>query len=283
VLDLAIRTLEKLPLAPITASRNRDRTDLPDWLHWVETCESTNTWAIASAAALTHGDVVFTANQTAGRGQHGRSWYAPPGVLTASVVLDGLPASQLPGLSLAAGLAVIYAVEDLLPNLRDELHLKWPNDVWLQERKLAGILCEATSGSKGHGRVVVGIGLNRCADFSNTNLNNVIANAISLHQVSIAVPDELSLLERSRHYLLQASSILCHEDHRTDSGSELSGLATLLPELRRRDALRDRPITVELPEGQFAGQGAGLDACGRLLLRLPNDQLQAFTSGRVAW
>jgi BirA family transcriptional regulator, biotin operon repressor / biotin---[acetyl-CoA-carboxylase] ligase len=271
--------LEKLSSPPSLISDNRDRTTLPNWLHWVDTCDSTNTWAIANATALTHGDVVFTTNQTAGRGQHGRSWYAPPGVLTASFIFDGLPASHLPGLSLAAGLAVIYAVEDLLPNLQDELRLKWPNDVWLQEYKLAGILCEAVSGSKGGSRVVVGIGLNRCADFSTTNLNN----AISLHQVSIALPDELLLLERSRHYLLQASSILSHKDHRTDSGVEFSGLATLLPELRRRDALRDRPITVELPEGQFTGQGAGLDAYGRLLLRLPNDQLQAFTSGRVVW
>jgi BirA family transcriptional regulator, biotin operon repressor / biotin---[acetyl-CoA-carboxylase] ligase len=276
---ITVKTLEKLPPPPSSISDTPDRTDLPDWLHWVETCESTNTWAIANATALTHGDVVFTTNQTAGRGQHGRSWYAPPGVLTASVILDGLPVSQLPGLSLAAGLAVIYAVEDLLPNLQDELRLKWPNDVWRQERKLAGILCEATSGSKGHSRVVVGIGLNRCADFSNTNLNN----AISLHQVSITVPDELSLLERSRHYLLQASSILSCKDLRADDGSELSGLAALLPELRRRDGLLGRPITIESTEGRFTGQAAGLDASGRLLLRLPNARLQAFTSGRVVW
>jgi BirA family transcriptional regulator, biotin operon repressor / biotin---[acetyl-CoA-carboxylase] ligase len=272
---ITVKTLEKLPSSTSSISDHRDRTILPNWLHWVDTCDSTNTWAIANATALTHGDVVFTTNQTAGRGQHGRSWYAPPGVLTTSVVLDGLPVAQLPGLSLAAGLAVIYAVEDLLPNLQDELRLKWPNDLWLQEQKLAGILCEAVSGFTGYSRVVVGIGLNRCADFSSTNLNH----AISLHQVSITVPDELSLLERSRHYLLQASSILAHQD----SGAEFSGLAALLPELRRRDALRDRHITVELPEGQFTGQGAGLDAYGRLLLRLPNDQLQAFTSGRVAW
>lgn len=280
---LAIKTLENLPLNPFSVSVNHDRTDLPRWLHWVETCASTNTWAIDHAAALTHGDVVFTTNQTAGRGQHGRSWYAPPGVLTASVVLDGLPASQLPGLSLAAGLAVIYAVEDLLPNLRDELRLKWPNDVWLHEHKLAGILCEAVSGSKGYTRVVVGIGLNRCADFTYTNLGTAIANAISLHQVSTAVPDELSLLERLRHYLLQASSILSREDLRADRESEFSGLAALLPELRRRDALLGRQITMELPEGQFTGHAAGLDASGRLLLRLPDDRLQAFSSGRVMW
>jgi BirA family transcriptional regulator, biotin operon repressor / biotin---[acetyl-CoA-carboxylase] ligase len=274
--------LEKLPLQPFPASDNHDRTNLPKWLHWVETCESTNTWASAHADSLAHGDVVFTQNQTAGRGQHGRRWHAPCGVLTASIVLDGPPA-QLPGLSLAAGLATIYAVEDLLPNLEDKLRLKWPNDVWLQEHKLAGILCEAVSSSKDRIRVVVGVGLNCCADFTQTNLGSAIANAISLHQVSDRIPDELSLLERLRHYLLQASSILSREDFDIDGESRFSGLAALLPDLRRRDALIGKPITVELPEGLFTGQAAGLDASGCLLLRLPNNTLKAFASGRVAW
>ncbi len=254
-------------------------SELLDWLHWVETCDSTNTWASDRADDLQQGDVVFTRHQTAGRGQHGRSWYAPPGVLTASFVLDRLPVSHLPGLSLAAGLATIYAVEDLLPDLHDKLRLKWPNDVWLEGRKLAGILCEAVSNHKGSSRVVVGIGLNRCADFTQPYPENHLSNAIALHQVSDRIPDELLLLERLRHYLLQASSILSHQH----SGSEFPGLAALLPELRRRDALLERHITVELPEGQYQGQAAGLDACGRLLLRLPSDRLHAFASGHVVW
>jgi BirA family transcriptional regulator, biotin operon repressor / biotin---[acetyl-CoA-carboxylase] ligase len=252
---------------------------LPDWLHWLETCESTNTWASDRADELQHGDVVFTRHQTAGRGQYGRIWYAPPGVLTASFVLDRLPVAHLPGLSLAAGLATIYAVEDLLPNLEDKLRLKWPNDVWLKGRKLAGILCEAISNYKGSSRVVVGIGLNCCADFTQTNPENNLGNAISLHQVSDGIPADLVLLERLRHYLLQASSILA----RKHSGSEFPGLAALLPELRHRDALLGENITIESPDGQFIGQSAGLDACGRLLLRFPGDRLQAFSSGRVAW
>jgi BirA family transcriptional regulator, biotin operon repressor / biotin---[acetyl-CoA-carboxylase] ligase len=252
---------------------------LPDWLHWVETCDSTNTWAIARPDDLQHGDVVFTRHQTAGRGQHGRSWYAPPGVLTASFVLDRLPVWHLPGLSLAAGLATIYAVEDLLPKLQDKLRLKWPNDVWLGGRKLAGVLCEAVSNHKGGSRVVVGIGLNRCADFSQIDPENNLGNAISLHQVSDGIPGDLVFLEHLRHYLLQASSILSHKHSR----SEFRGLLALLPELRRRDALLGRHITIELPDGQFSGEAAGLDDCGHLLLRLPSDQLHAFASGHVAW
>ena len=253
-----------------------DPETLPNWLHWVEQCPSTNTWAIAHAAELAHGSVVFTRQQTAGRGQQGRVWHSPPGVLTASFVLDRLPTAQLPGLSLAAGLAVIYAIEDLLPTKQDLLRLKWSNDVLVDRRKVAGILCEATSSQSSRtARVVVGIGVNRCVDFAEAGLTaDEIGRAASLHQVFAAVPDEFALLERLRHYLLQVAD-------RLSDGSDSGGLAVLLPELRRRDALLDRSIRIELPEETLSGQGAGIDESGWLLLRLPNQQIRAFVSGRV--
>jgi BirA family transcriptional regulator, biotin operon repressor / biotin---[acetyl-CoA-carboxylase] ligase len=247
--------------------------DLPRWLHWVETCPSTNTWALDRASDFIHGDVIFTRHQTSGRGQHGRIWHSPPGVLTASFVGDRVLREQLPGLSLAAGLAVIYAVEDLLPILGEQLQLKWTNDVWLEGRKLAGILCEATASDRHQTRVIVGIGLNRCVDFDRSGLEpSAIGNAISLHQVSNLIIDELILLERLRYYLLQAIDVLCYKS---------LGLAALLPELRRRDGLVNRQITVELSGTEISGQATGLDESGRLLLRLPDGGWQAFSAGRV--
>lgn len=220
---------------------------------------------------LHHGEVVFTRQQTAGRGQHGRTWYAPPGVLTASFVLDRLHSSQLPGLSLTAGLAVIYAVQDLLPNLSSKLWLKWSNDVLIEERKLAGILCEAASRGS-HTRVVVGIGLNRCADFTQAGLDpDLVNNAVSLYQVSESVPEELALLERLRHYLLQVSDV-CQRD----------GIAALIPQLRDRDFLYSRPVTIELAGEQISGQAIGIDTCGRLLVQL-QAEVKALVSGRVVW
>jgi BirA family biotin operon repressor/biotin-[acetyl-CoA-carboxylase] ligase len=259
-----------------------DRENLPSWLHWVDSCPSTNTWSMEHAAQLEHGDVVFTRRQISGRGQHGRVWHAPPGVLTASFVLDRLKATQLPGLSLAAGLAVIYAVEDLIPDCQGVLRLKWPNDVLLNQRKLAGILCETASGHRSdYTRVIVGVGLNRCADFAQAGLDShSVANAVSLHQVSSLVPDELQLLERLRHYLIQVAGIFS----RTDIPAEKSGLAALLPELRCRDALLNRDIILDLAEETISGQAVGIDACGRLLLyMMSNNEVRAFASGRVRW
>lgn len=260
-------------------SPESDRANIPDWLHWLDTCPSTNTIAIARAAQLDHGDVVFTKRQTSGRGQHGRTWHAPSGVLTASFVLDNLDSNLLPGLSLAVGLAVIYAIEDLVPDCRTLLRLKWPNDVWIDRRKLAGILCEATSGNvSGKTRAVVGIGVNLCVDFDRTELDaTAIGNAISLHSMASQVPDELCLLDRLRHYLLE----LAHMFSQTDKPAEKFGLARLLPELQHRDALFGCNVAIELPDKSICGQADGIDESGRLLLRLGCDRIQAFSSGRV--
>jgi BirA family transcriptional regulator, biotin operon repressor / biotin---[acetyl-CoA-carboxylase] ligase len=128
----------------------------PAWLHWLDQTPSTNSWSIEHLSQLQHGDVVFTPQQTAGRGQFDRIWHSPPGVLTASFILDGLDPSQQSGLSLAVGLAVIYAIEDLAISCQNCLQLKWPNDIWYDQRKLAGILCEVSKD-----RLIVGIGCNR--------------------------------------------------------------------------------------------------------------------------
>jgi BirA family transcriptional regulator, biotin operon repressor / biotin---[acetyl-CoA-carboxylase] ligase len=277
-------------LDPAIAQNSEDASDLdplPPWLCWIESCPSTNTWAINHPTRLHHGEVVFTRRQTAGRGQQGKVWYAPPGVITASFVLDRIPTSQLPGLSLAAGLAAIYAVEDSIPSLQGKLQLKWPNDILIDERKVAGVLCEATPSEWGR-RVVVGIGLNRQADFDWARLKDkelpgqncdAIAPPISLHEVARDVPDEMPLLTQIRHYLLQVADMLV----RAEGSDRPLGLTLLLPELRRRDILLGREISIDLGEKVAIGQAMGINESGQLLVRLPNRQICAFSSGRVKW
>jgi BirA family transcriptional regulator, biotin operon repressor / biotin---[acetyl-CoA-carboxylase] ligase len=206
--------------------------------------------------------------------------------MTASFILDRIAVSQLPGLSLAAGLATIYAIEDLMPDLEGTLQLKWPNDVLIRERKVAGILCEAAS-VQGERRVVVGIGLNRRVNFTRTGMegeailkqSSSVVNPISLHEVSHAAPDELPLLTRMRHYLLQVAGMLTQ----ADGPVQPLGLTPLLPELRRRDVLLGRDISLDLGEKILRGQALGMSASGQLLLGLPDDRIDAFSSGRVRW
>jgi BirA family transcriptional regulator, biotin operon repressor / biotin---[acetyl-CoA-carboxylase] ligase len=257
----------------------------PKWLYYLEQCPSTNTWA-AEAIALQQGDVVFTRQQTAGRGRHGRSWHSPPGVLTASFVLEPIPIKYLSGISLAAGLAVIDAVEDLMPTLQGELRLKWTNDVFLQGRKLAGILCEsAIKSSVESARVIVGVGLNRCVEFEHLEWQDDFARRVSLHQVASSsrypqgvapscpqgvAPDELPLLERLRYYLLLNAERLRSQ-----------GMNALLPDLRQRDFLMGKFITVETVGESVAGEAVGIGDRGELRLRLLDGTERAFISGHI--
>jgi BirA family transcriptional regulator, biotin operon repressor / biotin---[acetyl-CoA-carboxylase] ligase len=106
-------------------------------------------------AGAPHGTVVTAAEQTAGRGRQGRAWTAPAGKgLLYSAILRPLDERHLL-LPLSVPLAVCEAAEELRPGI--ECAVKWPNDVWLDERKLAGILIEAKPQD---GWAVIGVGLN---------------------------------------------------------------------------------------------------------------------------
>ena len=101
-----------------------------------------------------HGTLVTADEQTAGRGRQGRAWVAPPGkALLMSVVLRDLGGAQA-YLPLAAAVAVCEACEQ---SADVRCQIKWPNDVWIDGRKLAGILVE---GRPQQGWAVLGIGLN---------------------------------------------------------------------------------------------------------------------------
>jgi len=118
--------------------------------------DSTNARARALVeAGAPRGTVVTAGEQTAGRGRQGRSWSAPPGkALLYSAVLRPLDERHLL-LPLAVPIAVCEAAELLQPGI--ECRIKWPNDVWLDERKLAGVLIEAKPQD---GWAVIGVGLN---------------------------------------------------------------------------------------------------------------------------
>ncbi len=231
------------------------------WLIALESCPSTNTWALEHLEALAHGACVWTISQTAGRGQHGRTWLAPPGVLTASFALDldtAVPATRL---ALAAGLAIAHAVEDLAPGAA--LSLKWPNDCLLGGRKLAGVLCERAHAAPG--RVVVGIGLNLDPRWVEPPPGLAPASVAEI----VTPPTMPVMLSALRRYLLEACGLLA-----------AGGWPRLLPALRARDHLRGRALVVQDAGGRHAGTGAGLDDEGRLLIDSPTG-LRALASGSV--
>ncbi len=124
----------------------------------LDEADSTNTYAKNHFDELPDGSLVVARHQTAGRGRRGRVWISPPGTNFAGTVLlkrleDGFHAGCL------LGLAALSVVRELAPEV--PAYLKWPNDIYVEERKLAGILSESARFE--HGRitgVVSGVGVN---------------------------------------------------------------------------------------------------------------------------
>jgi BirA family biotin operon repressor/biotin-[acetyl-CoA-carboxylase] ligase len=131
---------------------------------------------------------ILAGRQTAGRGRHGRPWVSEPGNVYVSVLLRpaGWPAEAIATLPLLAGVAVAEA----LGEWGIEARLKWPNDVWVGERKIAGLLAEASSGAAGVESVVLGLGVNVAhapESVAATCLSDAIGRAPSLFDVAAAV------------------------------------------------------------------------------------------------
>lgn len=113
----------------------------------------------AARAGASDGHVVVAERQTKGRGSRGRTWSSPAGTdIYCSIVAKlSVPPERLPPLTLVVGLAVVEALEPFLPG---RARVKWPNDVWLEGRKLVGILVEGTSTGEQVEPLVIGIGIN---------------------------------------------------------------------------------------------------------------------------
>lgn len=126
----------------------------------VESIGSTNDAVLAlGRRGAPCGTAVASRRQTAGRGRRGHAWESPEGNLYLSVLLRPKVApSRLPGLAAACGLGVLDSLRVL--NLCNEPQLKWPNDVLVRDRKLAGILVEASRDNAGEAFAVCGVGVN---------------------------------------------------------------------------------------------------------------------------
>jgi BirA family biotin operon repressor/biotin-[acetyl-CoA-carboxylase] ligase len=189
------------------------------------------------------GAVAVADHQTAGRGRLGRRWTAPPGTaIQVSALLRPPAGAPIQQLSLVGGLAVAEAVEAALDL---SAQIKWPNDVMVDRRKVAGILAEARDGI-----VVVGIGLN--VNQSRDELPpDARVPAASLRTVDGARRERAPLL----------ADLLFRLEASYDAWSA-DGLDAVFDGIGSRDFLRGRRISVD----GVAGVGGGLDRHGRILV-----------------
>src|SRR5688500_7623604 len=140
---------------PGTAALDRLRGQLvPFQLYFFDSRASTNdTAAVLAREGAAAPAVVVAGRQTAGRGQRGRCWFSGRESLAATFILPIHPERPLPQLPILTGLAVREALAGLVGEIG--LNVKWPNDLELHGRKVAGILCERKNGVD-----LVGVGIN---------------------------------------------------------------------------------------------------------------------------
>ena len=238
--------------------------------HFART-DSTNTRARELAAAgAPHGTVVTADEQTAGRGRQGRTWTAPcRGSLLYSAILR--PLGERPLLPLAAALAVCEAAEGLAPGL--SCGVKWPNDVQLDGRKLAGILIEARVQE---GWAVIGVGLNLSIEpheFS-PELRQTAVSLFTSHSPRRGRSD----LSRSKGQIdpsagaRAAGGLSERLAHWVDADA-----AAILSAWRERDALHGR----EVAWGGGSGVAEGVDDLGRLVVVAAGGRRLALVAGEV--
>ncbi len=238
-----------------------------DWIiERLEHCDSTMDEAVARAkAGAPAGTVVLATHMDEGRGRHGRSWASPEGGLYLSLVLRDLPDPRF--LTMALG----NAVADALEVAGAEPRLKWVNDVFVADRKIAGILVEAESTGDHIDFVVAGIGINvngSAADWgtplseSATTLQDVLGAEVCMEDLEALLLDEVA------RWI---------EVVRQGRGEEV------LAAWRAREYLVGKRIGLD-PDGdlcsKIVGVVQGVDEMGRLLLET-DDGVQAFDDGTI--
>tara|TARA_B100001123_G_scaffold248973_1_gene277999 strand:- start:112 stop:993 length:882 start_codon:yes stop_codon:yes gene_type:complete len=208
--------------------------------------------------------LVVTSRQTAGRGRGSNQWWSSAGALTCSLVIQpahfGIAEQQWPKASLTTGLAICLALDTLAR--QQEVALKWPNDVWMNRRKICGILIEV-GGRRPAPTLVIGIGI---------NVNNSFAGAPDeLQEIATSLVDTTGTVFDLTGVLVEVLGEFERQLARLrDDDRQLAA------EWRARCALRGRFVELEAGRQKIQGTCLGIDADGALMLQTPTGQERFF-------
>lgn len=210
--------------------------------------------------------VVIADRQSAGRGRHGRRWVSPRGNLYLSVLVEPvLPPRLLTVVPLVAGLAVAEALLEWGADPR----LKWPNDVWLGERKVAGVLAEGVAGED-RTSIVLGIGVNVNAD-PEAEAPELGGGAVSLHAATGRWVEPVAV----------GAAVLARLVSRLASLESAGPGPALMAWRGRSIAWWGSEVEVVSGESLVRGRAVDVDERGALLLRLPDGATVAVVSGEA--
>ncbi len=206
--------------------------------------------------------VLFAEYQTQGRGRRDNRWLMPRGkdLMVSFLLRPASPPETWPRLTTLAALAICRAIEQELPL---QPQIKWPNDIYVNDRKVSGLLAEITASNA----VILGIGLNvNTREFP----EEIAASATSLlREVASG-----HLVELDRTAL--ALALLTHLHHLTEDLS--SGFSEAIAEVRERSWLKGKTIRAQVLGQELYGRVLDIDAEGHLLVALPDGSTAALSS-----
>jgi BirA family biotin operon repressor/biotin-[acetyl-CoA-carboxylase] ligase len=241
--------------------------------HWAFHAVVTSTNRIAAelaAAGAPHGLAVCADAQTQGRGRLGRSWHSPAGrnLYVSLVLRPDVAAARVPQISLLTALALRRALADVCPRL--PVAVKWPNDIWVDSRKLGGVLCEMDAELDRARHVVVGVGLNL----------NLAADELPTELVGVATSVRIEQGAPVSRPVVLAAFLNTFEAVLNDwlKGDDLGPFVS---ELEGCSVLNGRRIRVDLGRQTAEGLAAGLASDGRLRLLLDNGSELLISSGEA--
>ncbi|WP_372873418.1 bifunctional biotin--[acetyl-CoA-carboxylase] ligase/biotin operon repressor BirA [Shewanella sp.] len=226
---------------------------------------STNGFMLSHSDELESGDVCIAEHQSAGRGRRGRKWVSPYGShLYFSLfwrLTEGM--SKAMGLSLVVGCSLAKVLADLGV---DNIGLKWPNDVYLDGCKLAGILVEMKGQADSNCELIIGIGVNMAMpDAQGEAIDQPWAD---LQGVTMPDKTEFSIkLQRQ----LQVDLTLFEQD----------GLTAFIPRWQQADLFIGKPVNLLMADKVETGICRGIDAQGALLLEMAGE-LRSFIGGEIS-
>lgn len=228
---------------------------------------STNDYLLHKSQLTPPNIICFAEKQTLGRGRRGQRWISNDKDITFSVLWHtqvGL--EKLAGGSLVIALAVVKALQASIPKV--EFKVKWPNDIFYQNKKLAGILIESTKNNNANA-MIIGIGINVKDDTKKKKLNNAYACLHDLAPHPIPYENIIANIINEIQINLQQ-----FEQH---------GLEQFIGVWKQYDYCHNQAITVETNQREISGVSQGINANGELILSLANDETILIHSGKIEY
>lgn len=229
--------------------------------------DSTNKQALSGNYDDLSWQLMISEYQSVGRGRRGKQWVSPFGsnLLFSLAKKAHWPPEVLYKASIIVGLAVAQVFQQLI-SCPEDVKVKWPNDVYINGRKVAGVLCELQGSPVDESLLVIGIGINV---FNQPQGEGIVATRLLQHMGG--EPDRNVILAKIVERLL----IIFEQ-------AQAGALNELMSDWASFDFLLNKPVTVSLGASLIEGIARGMNEQAELLVEMPDGQVRAFNGGEVS-